>query len=221
MPRSESDRGDATTNSGMTMQDESNADLDALWDSLDPMQRSLLEVLSASEVLAEQRPMLISLILVYTCIDTMAWLIASKGEKVGSRYRSWVSRYLLPAAPRMACTADELYAARCAILHTMTADGDGQQRGRNLVYAQKDLETLELWVRSTDPMRFVAIDVADLLSGARLGCAAMFEQSRNDKVLRERIEAKRDKFFTFVPSSDPALQALRSRAGSSSPLVQP
>jgi len=57
-------------------------------------------------------------------------------DATAETFCNWVERYLFPQR-RLACSAPELYAARCGVLHTFTADSRMARRGdaRRVVYA--------------------------------------------------------------------------------------
>jgi hypothetical protein len=176
--------------------------------SFDNMQRALLEVLSVAEVTGARGVTMVCLILCYSAIDTLAWLAAEHdNEPVGQRYRRWVQRYMLPAVPALKCTAEELYAARCAMLHTMTADSDvhARKRLRVVVYAWGPVpaEALQTAIDGSEAKgRCLAVHLSALTEGARFGCAQMFEDAEGDPRLRARIQSKVDKFFEGYRPSD-------------------
>jgi hypothetical protein len=60
-----------------------------------------------------------ALILIYSGIDTVGWLDSSEDYATRTSFMKWVDAYLLQAKP-LQCTALELYAARCGLLHTFT-----------------------------------------------------------------------------------------------------
>jgi len=57
------------------------------------------------------------LVLVYTALDTLAWALYNENvSKVGERFISLCDTYVIPTSD-INCTALDLYAARCSILH--------------------------------------------------------------------------------------------------------
>lgn len=74
-----------------------------------------------------------ALILTFVTIDSMAWLDRAAGEDVTKPdFISWVDRYLLPDN-NLPCTGEELYSARCGMLHSLTADSRLQRQNREQV----------------------------------------------------------------------------------------
>lgn len=61
------------------------------------------------------------LILTFSGIDQMAWLTLTTDESNGSDFTAWVKKNINPEAS-LGCTADDLWAARCGLVHTATAE---------------------------------------------------------------------------------------------------
>src|SRR3954465_9782100 len=67
------------------------------------------------------------LVLIYALMDSMAWIASNRAAgTVGARFDAWVNRWLVPELKKRApeITAIDLYAARCAVLHTLTGHSD-------------------------------------------------------------------------------------------------
>jgi hypothetical protein len=115
-----------------------------------------------------------ALVLIYSAIDSISWYASDKeNQSVGKRFQAWVDTWMLQKYP-LPCTASELYAARCAILHTLTPDSDLSEKGavRRIGYAwgtaqQRDLaESIEL----LEYPGLVAVHVNDILHSFRNAC---------------------------------------------------
>jgi hypothetical protein len=74
------------------------------------------------------------LVLLYSAIDVAASLERSSGRGVGDRFQKWVDRYMLRNGS-LSCSAVDLYAARCAVIHTYTPESDLSQTGKARVIA--------------------------------------------------------------------------------------
>ena len=85
------------------------------------------------------------LVLLYSGIDAAASQEPAAGKGVGERFEKWVDRYMLKGKP-LPCTARELYAARCAVVHTFTPDSDLSKAGkaRVVAYAYGKAEVMKL-----------------------------------------------------------------------------
>jgi hypothetical protein len=87
------------------------------------LQKNLVEHLAAIEDCLQKRRILQCLCLLYAGIDVVASLERMPQESTKSAFVRWVEENVLKVRP-MSCTALELYAARCGILHSFTADSD-------------------------------------------------------------------------------------------------
>lgn len=63
------------------------------------------------------------LVIIYVGIDIMAWLNRpeSRENVIRDDFISWVDEFLLPNS-NLACNAIDLYAARCGLVHTYSAE---------------------------------------------------------------------------------------------------
>jgi hypothetical protein len=62
-----------------------------------------------------------ALVLVFSSIDKMAWLTRKNTDHTRSAFIRWVDHYFLPAGS-ISLDAIDLYAARCGLLHTGSAE---------------------------------------------------------------------------------------------------
>lgn len=97
--------------------------------NLDQLFQSIDDCISAKRTLP-------TLILIYAGIDVVAGLERNPNEGSKSSFVRWVDSYMLPTG-RIPCTALELYAARCGIIHSLSAESGLSRSGhvRQLVYA--------------------------------------------------------------------------------------
>lgn len=139
-----------------------------------------------------------ALILFYAGIDIIASIEMKKGNNKNSFIR-WADSYLIPAKS-LDCTALELYAARCGILHTMTAESDlsrsGQARAIYYSWGNVDSDALNSAIAMSEAKDKVVIlnveQLSDALMTAVLNWAA---EVRQDPARLERIEAKAMEWF--------------------------
>lgn len=83
--------------------------------------KDLVLVGSGIEACIEKNLTLPSLILIYSAIDTAGWLDSDERDATRRSFTDWVDRYLLSVRP-LRCSSMDLYAARCGVFHTLTAD---------------------------------------------------------------------------------------------------
>src|SRR5688572_11684441 len=107
---------------------------------------TLFQVYSTAEHCAARGMQVPALILTYSGMDAMGWMLAEDTTtRVRDRFTIWVDRYALPTVPSIRCTSTELYAARCGILHTFTADSALTGRGvRKVIYAWGNAKLADL-----------------------------------------------------------------------------
>ena len=89
------------------------------------------DIARAINLCMDQGHVLPTLVLIYASIDILASLGRPAGQEDVSRahYVGWAEKYLLPAG-NIPCTGLEIYAARCALLHTYGAESRLSRRGR-------------------------------------------------------------------------------------------
>ena len=77
-----------------------------------------------------------ALVVLYSAIDTLAWANRNAGDVTRSDFYDWVSKYMDPTA-RLGCTPEDLYAARCAMLHSGAAESklSRERKASELWYA--------------------------------------------------------------------------------------
>ena len=111
-----------------------------------------------------------TLVLIYSGIDTMAWLNLPEsldpesGEVVtrdvtGSDFIKWVDDFLLPS-PGLQCNAIDLYGARCGLVHTHCAESSLSRKrsAREILYAYGD-RGVEALQKSIDSIGETSIKV--------------------------------------------------------------
>jgi hypothetical protein len=166
-----------------------------------PASINLKQLLDSIEHALRLRHYLPAQILIYAGIDAAAWLASDTNEGVGKRFRRWVDRWMLPAKPLLA-TASDLYAARCAVLHTFTADSDLSKTGtaRRIAYAtgQASAKELQAKLDAKGHSDIVVVHIADLYDAFRLGFAAYFDSLHSDPVACARTIAKMDRYTVHV-----------------------
>jgi hypothetical protein len=103
-------------------------DFDALEKNLDNI---INNIIKSIELCLNAKLQISSLILLYSGIDIMAWLNRPVSEEFAIRndFIRWVDDYLLPNS-NIKCEAIDLYAARCAIIHSYSFYSKLSKRGK-------------------------------------------------------------------------------------------
>ena len=82
-----------------------------------------------------------ALALLYSELDSISWLYSSETDiekrngKVKEEFKKFVEDYFLPALPGYDISSDELYCARCSIVHTSSSYSSNQQKNRQFCYS--------------------------------------------------------------------------------------
>ena len=164
------------------------------------------ELVEAIDLLSDSQLRLPATLLVYAGIDIMASLDRAESSvevKPGDFIR-WADTYLLPDA-RLECSAEDLYAARCGLLHTCMAESRRSRRGkaRQVWYAWGDASAEELQARidGADVPPAVAVHVDDLSAAFRLGIERFRQSILDDSEKANLVCERAGKFFGNLSAS--------------------
>lgn len=147
-----------------------------------------------------------AMILIYSAIDVVGWLDSVEPYATPTSFIDWVEAYLLKAKS-IQCTALELYAARCGLLHTFTPDSKLSSKGltRRIVYGwgEASIQNIQRTINLTNKSEsYVAVHVNDLYEAWRLGVLHFAEELEKDPDRRSRVYAKARKFFSILSMGD-------------------
>src|SRR5216683_5888041 len=88
-----------------------------------------MDTVGAVSTLVTANQYMQALVLLYSAIDTLAWVSRSAGNVTRADFCRWVDVYMQPQS-RLGCTAEDLYGARCSILHSSAAESKLSREGR-------------------------------------------------------------------------------------------
>lgn len=164
--------------------------------------QNYVQVVVAVEICLEKKLQMPALILIYTLMDTFAWAVYGADEKSSrKRFEAWARNWVLDHAA-LGCTAADLYAARCAVLHTMTSEASLTEAGkaRRIAYAwgTASAEKLQSAVSALGFQNEVGVHIESLFVGVREGMARVIERSEQDAHLRNRLEQAASKHFATM-----------------------
>jgi hypothetical protein len=145
-----------------------------------------------------------ALILIYSAIDTAGWLGCNDQFATRDSFIDWTNRYLL-STNTLSCTAVDLYAARCGLLHTFTPNSklSRDKKARRICYAwgksrAEDLQrTIDLAKTGTD---YVAVQIEDLFAAWGNGALAFTDELDSDVGRNATVMAKAKNFFSALGS---------------------
>lgn len=147
-----------------------------------------------------------SLILIYSGIDTLASLNRPEQKEKVTRidFEKWCSDYLLPAS-ELNCSATDLYAARCSILHTSTAVSDLSRNNAasemvyyigNISEKQSRYQTI---IDEKYPRRTIIVNIANLEKAFK-SSYVLFSEKLDQNPAKREIVYDRARFL-FVDSA--------------------
>ena len=128
----------------------------------------------------------------YICIDTMAFLAMPEDRtfQTKSDFISWADTYLKGHQDQpYQYDGKDVYAARCAVLHTYSAEGERHRVARDV----KIFGCSDGGLHAFDPtinLRLVIIGTASFLNDVVQAVQTFGEACRSDKSLRERVEVR-------------------------------
>jgi hypothetical protein len=143
--------------------------------SKDILQKHLDELTGAIRLTLKAKKHIPTLILIYSAIDILAWLNRPLKQKDVERrdFISWVDQYLLRES-KLLCSSMDLYAARCAIVHSYQAESKLSREGKakQIWYAwgQADVDRLRERIQKAKLNQIaVAVHVEDLVEALEHG----------------------------------------------------
>ena len=145
-----------------------------------------------------------TLILIYSAIDTAGWLDSNDQFATRNSFIGWTNRYLLSTNP-LSCTAVDLYAARCGLLHTFTPNSklSSDKKARRICYAWgksrgEDLQrTIDLAKTGGE---YVAVKVEELFAAWRDGVLTFTDELDSNAGRKAEVTAKAKNFFSALES---------------------
>jgi len=170
--------------------------LESLRDNLDTL-------LSAIEDCRARNQVLPCLVLVYSGIDIAASLERVDGEGTGAAFRRWAARYLLVRG-KLDCTPEDLWGARCGIVHTYTTASDQSRMGRakEVVYSWGTASAADLaaMVQATG-RDYAAIHIDDLVASFRSAVSTFLFEIAAEKSRLPAVSERAGVWFTNLDKS--------------------
>jgi len=151
--------------------------------------------------LYERRSIVPCLMLLYSFIDILAWLrYKEKFKKVEYRYINFVDEYFLPES-KLTCSADDIYSARCGILHRYSSESNKTESGKakRIYYIASDKEGDSSKSVIPEPTEdVIQLKIEDMISAFENSIEKLLDHMRNDPYLEIEIEERsRDWLVTW------------------------
>lgn len=166
------------------------------------------------------------LVLIYASLDTLALAVYGHEIKaVGRRFELLCERYVLPES-KIDCTALELYAARCSIVHSLgwesTLSKTGKARSVLYTVGETDAHSAHAALNIVQPDKFVAVSADELLSATKMAVARVIQRAEHDNALAARFAIAEGKQYCSLDTelSAPFFEKFLETAKNSSALPE-
>jgi hypothetical protein len=163
--------------------------------------RAVYQILRSAKSCFEDGTAVPGLILLYSGIDIVAGLATDSPDgrnEMRKNFVKWTNRYIIPQKT-LPCTAEELYGARCGLVHGYTPISDMSRKGRarQIYYAhgKSDVAKLTELISLGEMTDRVAIHTDQLLGAVREGMVRFLEAAKYDERLTKRINDRGPKIF--------------------------
>jgi len=159
--------------------------------------KNLTELIRSIDLCIANRYLLSALKLIYTAIDNMAYLWSDTTQVTPAGFKQWADSYLLPNSD-LSCTSDELYFARCGLLHQNTAGNRPLPQGTRYIFyswgtAEPDHGSEHIDVLRRDQCTFVGIEsLRDAFDKAML---AFLEELCKEPSSKGKLVQRSQKYF--------------------------
>ena len=163
------------------------------------LQYHIHELVSSIDICRKDRKLTPSLILLYSTIDIMAWLDRDENHNDVRRsdFIKWVETYLLPNY-LFSCTALDLYAARCAIIHSYSSESSLSRNGEaNMIFytwGTATNENLQNHIYHIGCSNIRTIHIDKLFYALKDGTNKFLLNNQHNKIVLERSK----KFLTMI-----------------------
>lgn len=144
------------------------------------------------------------LVLIYTSLDTLAWAVyGGETSEVQRRFISLCDNHVLPGAG-ISCTALELYAARCSVIHTLGWESNlskiKKARAFSYSFGNDDPRLAQEVLERERPGEFLAVKADELLNAAKRAVERVAQVASSDQSLAARLATAEGKQYRSLES---------------------
>jgi hypothetical protein len=154
--------------------------------------RGLNELKGGVDNLFKSKQTLPGFLLLYTSINILASLMLPQTREAtnSSYFKEWVTKYMLPSLA-VRCSADDLWGARCGLLHTAMAESD-MSRGKGaktLNYIGGDAAEAKAMQQKHDPTlsHDIFLSTRNFVDAFLSACDSFAKDVRSDTDLQARV----------------------------------
>jgi hypothetical protein len=172
---------------------------------IDNYDRENMQLIQSIEICIERKLLLPSLVLIFTGIDISGWLDCKDDyPKPGKSFQNWVDNYLIKTS-LLNCTALELWASRCGLLHTFTSESQigNKLKVRKIIFAWGTASTTKidnLKDKSGLSDGFTTIHIEVLFNAYKQGLNLFMESIAKDINRKNVFIEKISKYYTRLPN---------------------
>jgi len=165
-------------------------------------------MLKGIDVVLEAECLVSAVALIFSAIDALAALTRSvgDGDTTKSVFTDWSDKYLSPIET-LGCSSTDLYAARCGVLHTYSADSrlGREAKARRLIYEWKAGPSAD--AAAALPPDSVVVHVEALNKALRRGLRAFIIDAETDAETKQKVEHHVKSMLCYTPWSLEAVVA--------------
>jgi hypothetical protein len=172
-----------------------------------PLLKATYDVEACIEYALEKKMHMPATILLYSAIDAAAWLSCKHDKHTNKEYIEWVDKWMLPLN-KLQCTAIDLYAARCGILHTFTSKTDLTQSGRTrqmcYVYGDSTVDEMEYILRAgkNKVSDYAVVHFNDLFDSYKTGYRDFVNDAQSDPAKLATYEKKIGAYYRQIDDKE-------------------
>lgn len=158
------------------------------------------DLLSSSQRLAASDRWAPALVLAFCAVDTCASLVRKPNHPWVQRedFIDWIASYLLPQSEGLPCTAEDLYAARCGLVHAYSSEARRRVEGhaRELIYVLPKGSASHLLARP-GTVSAVYVEAGALVEAVRAGVEGFLQTLNSDSAVRQLAEGRATELLQF------------------------
>lgn len=144
-----------------------------------------------------------ALALAYSLIDVLAWLgLPDREEDVSSDdFIAWANKYVIPFGS-FDCTGEDLYGARCGVLHTSTPSARRVRQGRAvpIVYSWGNKRPYPRAKLESYGMTWIMLHVDSLCAATERGASVFWEDLERDPARLTAANVRADMLLKDAPN---------------------
>jgi hypothetical protein len=165
------------------------------------LDKFLQDQILAVKLLWDARLFIPILMLLYATIDIIAFVRTGGSDKdAGPRFKEFADTYIVNQLSGI--TKDDLWSARCAILHTGTPESSNSKKGKareiSYCWGSANIEKLNK-INEKETDKYTAMSVEDFMSALGNGLDKFLEDMEKDQNLCKACLERVGKFYAHVP----------------------